>query len=191
LYTSERRSTYTAATAAANIQNGIRSDAQFFRGNASGQGGFFAAFHFGTNTWTTGDRLFVGFATCTTACTTVNPSTLTNSAGFGVDAGDTAITFIHNDGSGTATKDTIAGQPALASNQGYDAYIYMKPNDSTIYYRLDDTNAATTIIDTSTATDIITANTMVIAHAEMGTGTNTTTTSSVIGINRIYVETDH
>ena len=191
LYTSERRSTYAPASAAANIQNGIRSDAQFFHGNVAGNGGFFAVFHFGTSTWTAGDRLFVGFGVCTTACTTANPSSLVNIAAFGIDAGDTAITFMHNDGSGTATKDAIAGQPTLASNQGYDAYIYLKPNDSTIYYRLDDTNAATTIIDTSTATDIIAVNTMVVASADMGTGTNATIASSLIGINRIYVETDH
>lgn len=147
--------------------------------------------HFGTETWTAGDRLFVGMGVCTTACTTANPSTLVNIAGFGIDAGDTAITFMHNDGSGTATKDTIAGQPTLASNQGYDAYIYMKPMDSTIYYRLDDTNAATTIIDTSTSTDIIAVNTLVVASAVMGTGTNTTAANSKIGINRIYIETDH
>ena len=189
-YTAMRRSTYAPATAAANIQNGIRSELMFFRGNVTGSGGFFAAIHFGTTTWTAGDRLFIGFSKGTTAVTTVNPSTLADMAGFGIDAGDTAISFMHNDAIGTATKDAIAGQPALSSNQGYDAYIYMKPNDSTIYYRLDNSNTGAVIVDTSTATDIANVNIMMAIHAAMGTGTNATTTSAVLGINRIYVETD-
>jgi hypothetical protein len=40
--------------------------------------------------------------------------------GFAVDTADTAISFMHNDGVGVATKETIAVQPALATNNVYD-----------------------------------------------------------------------
>jgi hypothetical protein len=44
--------------------------------------------------------------------------------GFAVDTADTAISFMHNDG-GVAIKETIAVQPALATNNVYD-FIYCK-----------------------------------------------------------------
>jgi hypothetical protein len=37
-----------------------------------------------------------------------------------------------------AIKETIAVQPALATNNVYDFFIYCKPNDSVVYYRIDD-----------------------------------------------------
>jgi hypothetical protein len=39
---------------------------------------------------------------------------------------------MHNDSVGIATKDAIAGQPALSSNNAYDAYIFCRPNDTTV-----------------------------------------------------------
>jgi hypothetical protein len=91
---------------------------------------------FGFTTWTMGDRLFVGMCVDTTALLTADPSAKFNTLGFGVDAADIAISFMHND-SVIATKDAIAGQPALSSNNAYDAYIFV---DLMIlqFYRLDD-----------------------------------------------------
>jgi hypothetical protein len=60
----------------------------------------------------------------TTALITADPSSKLNTLGFAVDSADTAISFIHNDGtSNVAIKDVIVGQPALSSNNAYDAYI--------------------------------------------------------------------
>jgi hypothetical protein len=67
----------------------------------------------------------------TTALLTADPSKF-NTLGFGVDAADIAISFMHNDSVGIATKDAIAGQPALSSNNAYDAYIFCRPNDTTV-----------------------------------------------------------
>jgi hypothetical protein len=190
-YTAMKRGQWATVVTTANQQVGQRSsENMFFRGSVAGQGGFFFFARFGTTTWTAGDRLFVGLNAGTTAVVTVNPSTLTNSIGFAIDAGETAITFMHNDGAGTATKDVIAGQPALASNQGYDAYIYAKPNDTTIYYRLVNLNTGAEIINSSTATDLPVNTTMMSAKALMSNGANTPVTSAQIGVNRIYVETD-
>jgi len=190
LATMMRRSTFPSVVTTANQQVGIRTEAMFFRGNATNLGGFFFVCRFMFATWTAGNRLFVGLCSGTTAVVTVNPSGLLNMLGFGVDAGETAITFMHNDGVGTCTKDTITGQPALATNQGYIAYIFAKPNDSTVYYRLDDVNLQNTIIDTSTSSDLPVNTTGLTAQCIMGNAANVVAGNATIGVNCLYVETD-
>ncbi len=191
LYTATKRGQWATVVTTTNQQVGQRStENMFFRGSVAGQGGFFFFCRFGTTAWTAGDRLFVGLTPNSTAIVTAQPSADANTAGFGIDAGDTAITFMHNDGSGTATKDAIAGQPTLANNQGYDAYIFAKPNDSTIYYRLVNLNTGAEIINSSTTTDLPVNTTTMSAHAVMSNGTNTPVTAAQIGVNRMYVETD-
>jgi|GEM_PF-2015083 len=190
LYTVMRRSTFASVVTTANQQVGTRTEAMFFRGNATGLGGFLFVCRFGFNVWKTGNRLFVGLSVATTAQVTVNPSTLLNQIGFGVDTADTAITFMHNDGAGTCTKDAIAGQPSLANNNGYDAYIWCAPNDTTVYYRLDDVLTGATIIDTSTSTDLPVNTTALLAHCAMSNASNVLVNDATLGINRIYIETD-
>lgn len=190
LATMMRRSTFPSVVTTANQQVGIRTEAMFFRGNASNLGGFFYVCRFMFATWTAGDRLFVGLCSGTTGVVTVQPSTLLNMLGFGIDAADTAITFMHNDATGTCTKDTIASQPALATNQGYIAYIFAKPNDTTVYYRLDDVNLQTTIIDTSTSSDLPVNTTGLTAQCIMGNAANVVAGNATIGVNCMYIETD-
>lgn len=191
LATMLRRSNFPTVVTTANQQVGTRSEAIFYRGNAAGLGGFFFACRFMFTKWTTTNRLFVGLAVGTTAMVTADASGLLNLLGFGVDTADTAITFMHNDGSGTATKETIAGQPALATNNGYAAYIFCKPNDSTVYFRLDNLLTGAVIIDSSVNTDLPVNTTALIAHAAISNGpTNVVAGDAAIGINRIYIETD-
>lgn len=191
-FTTIRRSSYKTVITTTNQQVGQWSSEKiFFRGNAAGQGGFFFFCRFGIGNWTAGDRLFVGLTAGTIAAlVTVQPNTLLNTCGFLIDAADTAITFASNDGTGTATKTAIAGQPALASNQGYDAYIFMPPNSSTIYYRLDNINTGANIVDSSVSADLPVANTMMSAAAVMGNAANTPVNSAGIDISDIYIETD-
>ncbi len=189
-WTSSRRSRFSSVVTTLNQQVGTRTDAMFFRGGSAGQGGFFMAARVGTDTWTAGDRLFVGFSTGTTAVCTVNPTTLTNSVGFVVNAGSTTISFMHNDGSGNAVVETITNQPALASNQGYAFYIFAKPNDSVIYWQLDDINTGLKLEEGSVSADLPVNTTMMAAHACMSNGANTVVNNAQIGINRIYIETD-
>ncbi len=191
-YTLQVRNTHASVVTTANQQVGIRpctNAAQWLRGASAGQGGFLFVCRFGFEVWTAGDRLFVGMAGANTALCTGDPSAITNTLGFGIDAGDTAITFMHNDGSGTATKTAIAGT-TLASNQGYDAYIFCKPNDSTVYYRLDDVNAGTTLADTSTTTDLPVNTTFLTTAAVMGNAANVVAGNATIGEVFIYIETD-
>ncbi|HRG29447.1 MAG TPA: hypothetical protein PLJ00_16230 [Chitinophagales bacterium] len=189
LYTAMRRSTFASVVTTANQQVGIRTEAQFYRGNAAGQGGFFFCCKFGLDNWTAGDRLFVGFSASTTAVVTVQPSTLANTLGFCIEAGDTAITFLHNDAAGTGVKETIAGQPALADSQGYIAYIYAKPNDSVVYFRLDDMLTGATIIDSSINTELPVYTTMLCGQVIMGNAANVVVADARIGVGRLYIQT--
>lgn len=190
-WTAIRRSAWRTVVTTANQQVGQRSsEALFFRGAAARMGGFFFFCRFGIENWTAGDRLFVGLTIGTTAIVTVQPSTLLNTCGFGIDAGDTAISFMHNNGSGTATKEAIAGQPALAANNGYDAYIYCKPNDTTLYYRLDNIVTGLNIIESSVTLKLPANTTLMMAAAVMSNGANTPVNSAGIGVSDIYVETD-
>ncbi|MGX7895460.1 hypothetical protein [Tsuneonella sp. HG222] len=65
--------------------------------------GFTCYFRWSLETANAGFRYFAGLAS-TTSPGNVNPSSLTNILGFGADAADTNWQFMHNDGSGTATK---------------------------------------------------------------------------------------
>ena len=190
-YTSMRRSVFTSATGI-NTMNSLRTEAMFFRGATSGMGGFFFFCRFGFTTWTATNRLFVGLCVDTTALLTADPSAKFNTLGFAVDTGATAISFLHNDGSGVGVKEAIAGQPALASSNVYDAYIFCKPNDTTVYFRLDDVTAGTTLIDTSVTGDLPVSTTMLTAVCAIGSGaTNAGAGVAAIGLNKMYIESDY
>ena len=190
IFTSVRRGTWANIITTANQVLGQRTtEAQFFIGSNAGQGGFFFFARFGWAVYTAGSRLFVGMHTATTVVS-AQPSAAANIIGFGMDSGDSAITFMHNTSSGTATKDTIAGQPTVASSQGYDAYIYVPPNSTTMYYRLDNLNTGATIIDSSTSTNTPLINTMMTAGVLASNAALTTATQTSIACNRIYVESN-
>ena len=190
-YTAMRRSTFSSVVTTVNQQVGLTSDQMFFRGNAAGMGGFFFVCRFGFNTWTAGDRLFVGLTAGMTSTTQADPTTAANTIGFAINTGDTAISFIHVDSSVSATKDAIAGQPVLATNNGYDAYIYARPNDTTVYYRLENSLTGTVIVEGSTTTTLPANTQNMYARCIMGNGpSNTAAGAASIGINRIYVETN-
>ena len=179
------RGTYASVVTTTNQNLGVNTGAQFVRGTGNGIGGYFFYARFGFEKYIAGDRLFVGLnGLCSS-----DPSSQANIVGFAMDAADSAITFMHNDNVGTATKDAIAGQPTVATGQGYDAYIYADPNDnSKVYYRLDDLNAKTTIIDTSTAADLPLSGTFVSARCHMGNAANIVAGDANLGLMTFYVE---
>jgi hypothetical protein len=164
-----------------------------WRGDSAGVGGFFFFTRFVIELWASNsDRLFVGLTPGTTEQVTTN--TFANNT----------IGLWHDDTMGAhvlylATKDTvtynggtaIAGA-TLANGQGYDFFMFAKPNDTVIYYRLDDINAGTTLIDSSVNTNLPTNTVFLGPQVEIGNGATDVTVNTVgIGINRIYVESDH
>ena len=190
IYASVKRSRWANVVTTTNQVLGQRNtEAMYIRGNLASTGGFFFFARFGLDTWTTGGRLFVGMHT-STAVVTAEPSASTNILGFAVNSTDTSITFMHNDASGTATKETIT-HPALASNNAYDAVIYCRPSDTTVYYRLTDLNSGVVLIDSSTNTDLPVSTTGLTAGVLASNAAIATVTAINIGVNRIYVESDY
>lgn len=186
-YTAYMRTTFGSVVTTTNQTVGRRTPNVFLRGTSAGQGGFFAVCIFGFETWTAGDRLFVGFSNTGASLLTGQPSALLDIAGFAIDAGDTAITFMHNDNSGTATKDTIAGQPTLASSLMYRAYIYAKPNDTVIYWRLDNMLTNAKIAEGSINSDMPRNTLSYYFQCVMGNAANTTANNAQLAISQYQI----
>lgn len=165
---------------------------QFWRGNAAGLGGWFFFARFGVELWPAATvRLFCGLSASTTAVV-ASDTMVNNTIGVWHDTTEaaTVLSLVTKDAT-TATKTAIASTPTLAANQWFDFYMFAKPNDSTIYYRLDDLNANTTIVDTSISTTLPVATAFLGPQCHMSNGTaNTTVTTTAIGVNRLYVESD-
>jgi len=165
---------------------------QYWRGNASGLGGFFFFSRFVVDLWPAATvRVFVGLSDQTTAV--VASDTLAgNLCGLlhiTTDAA-TVLNFTTRDGT-TSSNTSITLTGAITAGQAFDFYMYAKPNDSTIYFRLDDINAGTTLIDSSKTTNLPTNTAFLGPQVTMSNGTaNTTVTTTAIGIAKIYIESD-
>lgn len=201
-YNQIKRTTSTMVVTTTNQLLGVSSivstAAQFWRGNAVGQGGFFFFARFGIETLTTGNytvRLFVGLQSGTTNILASDTVPAISCVGLWHDTTDGAgvLSLLTKDGT-TATKNALTGSPStpLATGQGYDFYLFCKPADSTIFYRLDDINAGTTLVDSSVTTTIPAAGTFMGPVVGMSNGAANITAGQVgIGVNRVYVESDH
>jgi hypothetical protein len=164
-----------------------------WRGNAAGLGGFFFFTRFVIELWNSySNRLFVGLTPGTTEQVTTNTFS-NNTIGLWHDdtMGANVLYLATKDGS-TYNGGSAISSATLASGQGYDFYMFAKPNDNTIYYRLDDINNAATLIDSSVNTNLPTDSVFLGPQVEIGNGATDITANTVgIGINRIYIESDH
>lgn len=202
IYTQMKRTTSTNVVTTTNQVLGVSSivstAAMFWRGNSAGLGGFFFFARFGIETLTAGSpnatRLFVGLHSGTTNILASDTVPAISAIGLWHDTSDGAgvINLLTKDGS-TGTKNALTGSPTTpyATGQGYDFYMYAKPNDSVVYYRLDNLNTATTLVDSSVSTTLPAAATFMGPVCGMSNGTaNTVAQTVAIGVNRIYVESD-
>lgn len=168
--------------------------AQFWRGNAAGLGGFFFYARFTIELWPAATvRLFVGLQSGTTALVASDTLPAVSACGLWHATTDaaTVLNFMTKDGT-TATNTAITLNAALAANQVFDFYMFMKPNDSTIYYRLDDIVVGNTLVDTSTTATLPATTTFMGPAVNMSNGTaNVTVTTTAIGVAKIYIESDH
>lgn len=116
LFNYMRRRSWRVTTASTTAVAGIRGGALQWTlgGTAAALGGFHLVWRWGpaTGVATATHRAFTGMRNTTATPTDVNPSAQTNLFGMGYDSADTNIQFMHNDGTGTATKiDLGAGFP--------------------------------------------------------------------------------
>ncbi len=189
LYNTVKRSGYANVITTANQVLGQRNtEAIFFVGTSStAPGGFFFYTRCGFDVWTNGDRFFAGMATGTTVIS-ADPTSLNNTVGFSINAADNgSIKFLTRN----ATTFTTASTGITAvSNRGYDIYIFAPPQSTTIHWRIVDF-VNNIDVSGSANTTIPTVNTMLTANVLASNGANTAVSASVLGINRIYIDTDY
>jgi len=165
---------------------------QFWRGNAAGLGGWFFFTRFIIELWPAATvRLFAGLSASTTAVV-ASDTVVNNTIGLWHDTTEAATVLnLVTRNTATTTKTPITLTGALAAGQAFDFYMYAKPNDTDVYYRLDDINAGTTLVDTSIATTLPANTTFLGPQVHMSNGTaNITVTTTAIGANRIYIQSD-
>lgn len=112
-----------------------------------------------------GGRMFVGLVATTASLPNANPSTQHNLIGLGCDSGDTVMSIIHNDASGTATKIALSSSfPANTRNKDlFELVLFCNP-DLAVTYKV--TNLTTGIVTQGNlATDLpIPLQTLAIQH---------------------------
>lgn len=138
LFTSIRRRGYDTAGSAASTAGTTHNNTQWWRGNAAGLGGFTFRARFGFATAnTTNKQAFIGMrASSSVISGNTDPSTLGNTIGFAIDATQTTLRFIHNDGSGSATSVNLGASFPSNTNSTdmYDVIIKAEANAGTVYY---------------------------------------------------------
>jgi hypothetical protein len=192
-YTALRMIEYLVITPSDTAVAGWRHGSlQWMLGPSAGMGGFHFICRFGpaTGVATATNRAFVGLQGGTSAPTDVEPSSIVNTLGVGWDAADDNIQFMHNDGSGTATKVDLGASfpvPTVDRTHVYELAMFCPPNGAVIGYRLVD--LLTGAVASGTVSADIPANDQMLApRGWMSVGG----TSSVIGIAlvNLYIETD-
>lgn len=140
LFGQKKRLGYVSAGTAGQTAGVRQSQANLWRGNAAGLGGFEIVFRFGLSSAVVnaGYRGAVGLASSTSVFATGNPSALTNVILMAFDDTDTNFQIMHNDGSGTCTKvDLGSSFPAnTTSLDWYELRISCNPNDSVFRYNV-------------------------------------------------------
>jgi hypothetical protein len=167
---------------------------QYWIGSATNVGGFFFFCRFIVEAWAANTcRLFVGLQSSATEVA-ISDTVLNDTVGLWHDTTDGAnVLSIVTRNQATTTKTALSGGgQTLATGQAFDFYMFCKPGDTTIFYRLDDINAGTVLYDSSVTATLPTNTVFMGPAATMSNGTANTTVNTVgIGVNRIYVESDH
>lgn len=190
------RKRFQTSTTAATVTGCRTAYTQWFRGNATGFGGFFFRAQLGQNINLNGSQCFVGLCASTGALGTGAGavSALVNMVGMGFDTTDASTgnwQFYRNDGTGTATKvDLGATNAARNTTHGYDMIIFCPPGAATeIFVRIINLHSGATVLDTSYTTDLPAVNTGMAFKAECNNGAVAAATN--IEIAKVYIETDY
>jgi hypothetical protein len=193
-----RRSRFANIVTAANQILGITASTttsvpSFWRGNTAGNGGFFMQTRFTTELVpATGTiRLFVGLTSMITGAAAAD--TVTGSvAGLSHITTDGLTTMAFMTRNNVNTTRATFTVPAMASGKAYDFTMYAKPNGTVIYYRLVDLLTGLVIVDSSTSATLPISTVFMGPQVQMSNGTaNTVVTTTAIGINKIYIESDN
>lgn len=155
-----------ASAATAGSSASLRYAAAYLcRGAAAGAGGFLCRWIWHANDAATvaQARCFVGLAGTTGALGNVDPSTLLNIIGIGADSGETNLSIMHNDASGTATKVALGtSYPAHDTTAVYELILYAPPHASAVEYRV--RNLSTGAVASGSITTDLPAGSQMLTH---------------------------
>ena len=187
------RKRFTTSTSAGNATGMRTGYIRWYRGSATGFGGFYFRAQFGSDINLNGGQKFVGLANSNSQLAG-DPSALVNMIGMGWDAADADTGnwyLMRNDGSDTATKVDLGATHASRVNttHGYDLIMFCPPGDaSSIFVRITNIHTGVTFLDTSYDTDIPAVNTGMCFKAEVRNGAVAANDS--IDVSRVYIESD-
>lgn len=190
------RKRFQTSTTAGTVTGMRTAYTQWFRGSATGFGGFFFRTQFGQNINLNGAQCFIGLCASTGALGTGAGSVaaLVNMIGVGYDTTDASTgnwQLYRNDGTGTATKvDLGATNAARNTTHGYDMIIFCPPGAATeIFVRIINLQTNAIVIDTSYTTDLPATNTGMAFKAECNNGA--VAAAANIEVSKVYIETDY
>jgi hypothetical protein len=195
-HTRMRRHEWLVTTASTSAVVGFRCSATQWtvNGSTAGDGGFHMVMRWGPATGVSNGshRAFAGMRNSTAAPTDVNPSTLVNICGMGYDAADANIQFMHNDGSGAATKIDLGSafpKPDTDRESVYEIALFAPPGSTRLLgYEVTDLVSGA-VATGAVTTDLPGLSTLMAPWSMMSVGG----VSSVIGIAimGLYIETDY
>lgn len=189
------RKRFATLATAGNVSGCRTAYTQWFRGNATGFGGFFFRAQLGQNLNLNGAQCFVGLCASTVAlaATAGAVGALVNMVGMGYDTTDANTGnwfFFRNDGLGTAVKVDLGADAARNTTNGYDMIFFCPPGAATeIFVRITNIQTGVVVLDTSYTTDLPTVNTGMAFKAECNNGAVASATN--LEIAKVYIETDY
>ena len=184
--TSMNRANYSTGSTTTGSAGVVSASTVAWLGNAAGLGGFLFFARFGVETASVNTyRVFVGLSG-TGAVLAGEPSALINSIALVKDAADTTW-FISTRGATSAKTNTGI---TVTVGQVLDVYIHTAPFTSSVKVEIKNAVTGATLYVTPTAiTATLPVNTMFMfmqSHIMSSAGT----TAKVLGLNRMYLETD-
>lgn len=190
-FTWVRRTGYVSTTTN-NSAVGLRSAIlQYGLGNTARAGGFHFVARFGISdpVLVAGARLFCGVTSSVAALGNADPSTFFNIIGVGLDAADTTLQIMHNDGSGVATKINLGASFSESTNTDmYELALYCSPNGTTVFYEV--INLTTNAGAMGSIVTNLPLNTQLLAWQLWR---HNATTGTIVGLDiaSVYLETDN
>lgn len=189
------RKRFQTSTTAGNNTGMRTAYTQWYRGSATGFGGFWFRAQFGQNINLNGGQKFVGLCASTSALGSGagSVSALVNMIGVGYDTTDASTgnwQLYRNDGTGTATKVDLGANAVRNTTHGYDLIIFCPAGAATeIFVRIINLDTGVTVLDTSYTTDLPAVNAGMAFKAECNNGA--VASANNLEVAKVYIETDY
>lgn len=191
LFTSISRLAYIS-TAAINSAAGVRHNAvQFMVGSGgTAPGGIDYIVRFGLSAVTNATRGFIGICGTGSSLGNTDPTAYTNIVGVGFDTADLTFQFLHNDGSGTATKTNCgAAFPCNTANVDfYEVRVFIPPLTSQATISIERLNTGD-YAELTTTTNIPAAGALLAEQLYINSVSDAAAVA--IDVSSRYIETDY